>query len=369
MAVTNFGNLGLEQKLTWARSTWKEARHKRFLAKFEGTGASSMIQRIPELTKTSGGDKAIITLIPDLESDGVVGDNQLDGNEESIKAFDRTITIDQMRNANRHKGRMAEQRSVIRFRETSKDVLAEWLADRTDQLAILTLSGIGYGFHTNGAPRVAQSQLSQLEFANDVAAPTAGRHFRWDAANGLVSGDTTVVAAGDTPTYKMLVEMKAQARHTNMRPIRGTGGVELFHVFLHPLAMAKLKLDPDFLANMRSAGVRGDSNPLFAGGVVTQDGLVIHDYRHVFNTTGAAAGSKWGAGGNVDGSRILMCGSQALAYADLGMPEWNEEGKDYGNQQGISIAKIQGMLKPKFPSQATGSEEDFGVMCVDVSLD
>lgn len=369
MALTNFGALGLQQKLTWARSTWKEAREKRFLSKFEGTGADAMIQRITELTKTSGGDKAVITLIPDLESDGVVGDNQLDGNEESIKAFDRTITIDQMRNANRHKGRMAEQRSVIRFRETSKDVLAAWLADRTDQLAMLTLSGIGYEFHTNGALRSADSQLSELEFAADVSAPTANRHFQWDATNGLSAGNTAAVAVADTPTYAMLVEMKAQARHTNMRPIRGKGGVEMYHVFMHPLAMAKLKLDSDYLANVRSAGVRGDSNPLFAGGIVTQDGLVIHDYRHCFNTTGATSGvNKWGAGSDVDGSRVLMCGAQSLAYADLGMPEWDEEGKDYGNQQGISIAKIQGMLKPSFPSQATGATEDFGVMCVDVAI-
>jgi len=50
------------------------------------------------------------------------------------------------------------------------------------------------------------------------------------------------------------------------------------------------------------------------------------------------------------------------------MPEWVEKGFDYDNQQGISVGKIMGMLKPKFQSQYNGTEEDFGVLCIDTAI-
>ena len=62
------------------------------------------------------------------------------GNEEPIKAYDQVIRIDQLRNANRLEGRLADQKSIVNFRTTSRDVLAYWAADRVDQLAFLTLS-------------------------------------------------------------------------------------------------------------------------------------------------------------------------------------------------------------------------------------
>ena len=89
---------------------------------------------------------------------------------------------------------------------------------------------------------------------------------------------------------------------------------------------------------------------------------------NVYNTSGAASGSKWGAAGDMDGCQILFCGAQALAMADIGNPEWVEKGFDYENQQGISTGKILGFLKPKFYTQYSGGTvEDFGVIAVDVA--
>lgn len=369
MAVTNFAALTDEQKTVWSRDLWKAARNNSFINNFAGKGSNSMVQRITELTKSEKGARAVITLVADLEGDGVVGDNQLEGNEEAIKAYDQVVQIDQLRHANRHKGRMAEQKSIVNFRETSKDVLSYWLAERMDQLSFLTMSGVSYAYNTNGSQRAAGSQLANLEFAADVTAPSTNRHYRWDATTGLEAGDTTAVATADTPSYQMLVEMKAQAKVNFIRGIRGKGGEEYYHIFMSPQGMAKLKLDSDYLANLRSAGPRGNNNSLFSGSVVTQDGLIIHEYRNVFNTTGATSGSgKWGAGSDVDGQRVLLCGAQALAMADIGAPEWNEKEFDYGNQQGIETGKIFGLLKPQFMSQINGSVEDFGVMCVDTAI-
>ena len=80
--------------------------------------------------------------------------------------------------------------------------------------------------------------------------------------------------------------------------------------------MADLKLDSDFLANVRNAGVRGPSNSLFAGSTsLMVDGVMVHEFRHVFNTNGAtsgasgnagSAGYKWGADADINGSACLF---------------------------------------------------------------
>ncbi len=369
MATTNFNALTSEQKTVWARTVWKQARNFAFTSKFSGTGPNSMIQRITELTKTERGTRAVITLVADLENDGVAGDDQLEGNEEAIRAFDQVIRIDQLRNANRHKGRLAEQKSVVNFREQSRDVLAYWLADRMDQLAFLTLSGVAYTFTNRGATRVG-SAFSNLEYSADVTAPSTNRHFRWDATTGLEAGDTTAVAAADTPTWAMLVEAKARAKEEYIRGIKGPGGAEFYHVFQTPRGMSQLRQDADYLANVRNAGVRGSSNELFKGtDTVMVDGLFIHEFRHVFNTLGATSGSKFGAAGTVDGQRILFAGAQALGMADIGAPVWVEKGFDYENQQGISVGKIFGFLKPVFASVLdSSSDEDHGLMVIDTAI-
>jgi len=339
-----------------------------FTTKFTGKGANAMIQRITELTKSEKGTRAVLTLVADLEGDGVGGDNQLEGNEEEIKAYDQVIQIDQLRNANRHKGKLADQKSVVNFRENSRDVLAYWLADRIDQLAFLTLSGVAYTSTNRGTTRTS-STFSNLDFASDVSAPSTNRHRRWDATSGLVAGATASVAAADTPSWAMLVELKAYAKDKYVRGIKGPGGVEFYHVFMNPQGMAKLRQDPDYLANVRNAGVRGGSNELFKGtDTVMVDGLMIHEYRHVYNTQGASSGSKWGSGSTVDGQRTLMCGAQALGIADIGAPEWVEKGFDYDNQQGVSIGKMFGFLKPVFRSQIDASDEDFGVIVCDTAI-
>jgi N4-gp56 family major capsid protein len=331
---------------------------------FTGTGPNAMIQRITELTKTEKGDRAVITLVADLESDGIAGDNTLEGNEESIKAYDEVITIDQLRNANRSKGRMADQRSIVKFRENSRDVLAYWLADRLDQMAFLTMSGMSYSLKNTGATaRAAGSQLNSLAFASDVVAPSTNRHYQWDYGSGTdaaldAGSNGSGLVAADTPSYAMLVEAKALAKTNYIRGIRGPGGEETYHVFMTPKGMAALKLDSDFLANVRNAGARSKSNVLFSGSIPTIDGLVIHEYRHVTSHLGSGT---WG----VDGQRVIFAGAQALGLADLGMPYWDEIDKDYKNQQGIAVGKICGLLKPQFPSQVSSTTEDFGLMVID----
>ena len=355
MALTNFGLLTDEQKTTWSMDLWKQARNYSFIDKFCGDGANSMVHKVTELKQDEKGARAVITLLADLEGDGIAGDRTLKGNEEAIKTYDQVIQIDQLRNANTNEGRIADQKSIVNFRKASKDVLAYWLADRLDQLALLTLSGRLYSANNDGTTRTG-SDLPYLEFAPTLDdAATANRRYQWDATGGLTAGGLiSDVIADDTPTWEMLVNLKAAAQENYVRGIRGEGNEEIYNVFMTPTAFAKLKMDPDFMQNVRHAREVGGKNPLFTGAAVTVDGLAIHTHRHVFH---GALGDN-----NAQACQILMCGAQALAMADINNATWNEEVEDYGNRLGIAVSKIVGFLKPQYNSIYSGTTEDFGVV-------
>lgn len=376
MAKTNFAALTEEQYTAWGMSFWHHARNNAFISRFMGKGPNAMIQHITELTKSKKGVRAVLTLLADMTGDGVVGDTRLEDSEEALNSFDTVITFDQMRNANRLEGRMADQRSIVNFRNTSKDALGYWLSDRLDQLAFLSLASMPYTRNTNGSLRAvlaAGKNFNDLEFAPDAAtaAPSARRGYHLKAS-GITTGTGFDAADGAlTPLdYKALVRLKALAKDNYIRPIK-SGGEETYHVFVTPQGMADLRLDTDFLANIRNAGVRGDSNPLFSGASsVNVDGLIVHEYRHVFNTVGAAAGGGFGVTGNDKGQRAMLCGAQALGMADIGTAEWVERDFDYGSENGISVSKMVGFLKPQFKGNLSSpaAKEDFGVITLDTGL-
>ncbi len=380
MANTNFSALTSEQLTIWSRDFWRVARNMSFINQFAGSGPNAMVQEISELTQSEKGARAVLTLLADMTGDGIVGDNTLEGNEEALRSFDIVVQLDQLRFANRLSGRLADQKSVVNFREHSRDALAYAMADRIDQLAFLSLAGIAYTNKNNGALRpvlTSGQNLGDLTFNSDVTAPTSNRHKRING-NDLAAGSVTSITASDTLKYRHIVDLKAFAKDQYIRGMRGAGNEEMYHLFVSPQVMADLKLDSDFLANVRSAGIRGPNNELFAGSSsLMVDGIMVHEFRHVFNTSGALSGSssnagsagyKGGANADVDYASCLFCGAQSLAMADIGLPEIVEDTFDYGNQNGISIGKIFGLKKPKYNSDITGQSEDFGVIRLDVAF-
>ena len=370
MANTNFSALTSEQLTIWSRDFWRVARNMSFINQFAGSGPNAMVQTISELTQSEKGARAVLTLLADMTGDGIVGDNTLEGNEEALRAYDIVVQLDQLRFANRLSGRLADQKSVVNFREHSRDALAYAMADRLDQVAFLTLAGISYNRKNNNIGGSAATRpvlgsganLSDLAFGGDVTAPTSNRHRRVDATSGLV--------AADTMSYSTIVELKAYAKDQYIRGMRGAGNEEMYHLFVTPQVMADLKLDSDFLANVRNAGVRGPNNELFAGSSsLMVDGVMVHEFRHVPNTSQGTSGTqKGGSGSDVDFAANLFCGAQSLAMADIGLPEIVEDTFDYGNQNGISIGKIMGLKKPVYNSDISGQNEDFGVIRVDCAF-
>jgi len=365
MAVTAFGSLSAAQKRVWATDVSKAGRDQNFWMSngFVGKNTADVtrpVQRITELTATERGRVAVMQLVGDLRGDGVVGDNELSGNEEALLNDAIEIRLDQLRNGVRSRGKMSEQETVLRFRTIAKDTLAFWLADTIDELMFLTLAGRAYTLTTGGATR-ASSQLPQLAFAADVAAATTNRKL----FAGVATSEATLTAS-DKMTWNLLVRACAFAKRKRLRPIR-SGGKPWYAVVLSTEQLRDLKLDPVYQATVARGGVRGDSNPLFQNAVAAVDGLVIFDHQKTYNTLGASSGSKWGSGNTLDGAQAALLGAQALGFASIGEASWEEaDVNDYKNRPGIAYGRIFGLMKPQFKYSNIDetTREDFGVVSI-----
>lgn len=371
MAYTPFGAQMPEQKTAWVKEALKTYRENNFWTKFMGEGDNNIVQLVTELKKTEKGDRAYIGLIADLQGNGIVGDNDINGRHESLESSWININADQHRNGVKSKGRVDDQRSVFSFRKEAKEKLAQWKAQTIDEFMFLAASGISLQFKNNGATRSTSGQDDprQLEWAADITAPTSNRHLRFDGTS-LQAGNTASITTGHVAKYGMLVDLKAEAKVRGIKPLRMQGR-DYYCWVCDPRTMAQLKKDADFRDVLVNAGVRGDGNPLFTGAdAVTMDGIIIHTNDRVFNTTGAASGSKWGSGGTVNGTRSLFLGAQALAFADLwGMHDWNEDTTDAGAKNEIVLSTYYGIRKPRYTSpRDSNTVQDFGVIALDLAL-
>lgn len=377
MSGTNFAAQTAEEKLVWSRRTWAAARDKMFLKNIAGVGDNNPIHMVKELTKTEKGLECIFPLVADLVEDGNVGDGEREGHEEEMQSYWETIKVDLLNHGIRNKGKLADQATVLNVREMGRDRLSYWLANRVDQLAILTLSGIDYAQNLDGSLRPAKSKLKNLSFNSDVRAYSSKRSLTFNGTNLLVAGDsgfgTTAVTTAYVPKYKMIVDAGAYARTHRIKPLL-SGGKEYYLMLVHPLTYAMLKMDDKFQNALVNAAQRGDNNPWFTGADVTVDGMIIKQHVLAYNTLGAttgtsgnagAAGYKWGADANINGSRSIVMGAQALAMADLNIGDWTEKLFQYDSVWGINVDKMFGFLRPEFYSIYDGSVQDFGSLAID----
>ena len=361
MSVTDFGGLSAAKKKIWSTKLWKQYRDESFWMSngFVGTNMNTPIHRIDELTKTSRGLECVMQLVNDLEGDGVAGDNDLNGNEEQMVNDAQVLKIDCLANAVKSKGQMSEQATVIRFREQAKNKLGFWLPDKIDEMMFLTAAGRSFALNTDLSTR-SSSQLASLDFASSITAPTTNRIKH----AGSATSEATLTAS-DKMSWAMCVEAKTFARRQGIRPIR-QGGKEYYAMVMSPEQRRDLVLDSSYQTIVSRAAEKGGKNPLFNNALVVVDGLILYEHRKVVNTSGLAGGSKWGAGGNVEGAQAQLLGAGALGFTTLGGGEWLEgDQNDFGRKPAVGYQQMMGMLKPVYkPSASSTSAEDYGTIAV-----
>lgn len=366
--VTDFGALSALQKKIWSARVWKAGRDASFFMGTPGmmgngtSDATKPIHKVDELTKDERGDRCVMPIVLDLDGDGVAGDNILEGNEESLVADSVEIVIDQIRNGVKSKGRMSEQRTVLQFRTQTRDKLGFWLGNRVDEMMFLAASGRAFTLNLDGSTRPGVSQLPSLQFAASVTAPTSNRQ-KFPGANVATSTLTT----GDKMSWTLLVSAKATAIRRRLKPIR-MNGQNTYLVVMSPEQSRDLKTDTDYKTIVANGGNRGKTNELFTGAFAMVDGLVLFDHAKVCTNFGTSV--QFGAGSNVPGCLALLMGAQAMGFASIGEPAYEESSiTDYKNRPGSSYGQILGIKKPLFQSlydKAAGvtTAQDFSIIVI-----
>src|SRR6185312_1398754 len=116
-----------------------------------------------------------------LTGAGVLEDNTLEGNEESLVTYSDDLIINQLRHAVRTEGRMSEQRVLFDLRSEAKSGLKDWWTDRIDPMFFNQVCGY-----------TVQNDLRYTGM-NTVTAPDANHIMRAGAqtADGSITSTAT----------------------------------------------------------------------------------------------------------------------------------------------------------------------------------
>lgn len=360
----------------WSRELFKDVIDGMYFTQngLMGEGDNNIVQVFPNLKK-SPGDRIVVPLTAKLSGSGVTGDDELEGNEESITAYSESVIIDQIRNAVRLTGKLDQQINSYDMYKDAKDKLAIWAQEFLERQVFMKLGGVSATTLTDatGATYSARSTWSNTADAIPTATEAGNtgidytyRYICADAAQGLDG-----IAATDVLTTALISKAKLVARLAtpSVRPLR-VQGKDYYVMFIHPKQAWDLKNASSsvWAQAQRDAQVRGDSNPIFTGALGIWDGVILFEHEYVPMLTGNGSSVVFSSGNTtyapngVDVYRSILCGRQAVAAA-FTQDSFNmvEETFDYGNKKACATGIIGGVQKVVFNSK------NYGVVTVDTS--
>lgn len=355
----------------WQKQLMKNKSDMSFLSKFIGEGDNNIICVKNDLKKEKG-DTITIPLTAKLYGNGVIGDAELEGNEEAIQAYSDAVAIDQVRNGVRLTGRLDEQKNAYNMRMDATNKLAIWLSEFETRQFFLKLGGVNNTSLTDVAGNVVGTRCTWSNTPNqvpaaDTAAGYGARYLCADYTNGADS-----LAATDllTPELISRAKYKAIQKQANGMPAVNPliiDGREHYVMFIHPWQAFDLKNNATWAQAQREAGIRGKENNIFSGALGMWDTVIIYEHEYVPFLDVSVAGNNFASSGSgtdiaVDCFRALLCGQQAAVIANTSESmKMVEETFDFKNKVGYATGMIGGIQKLTFNSV------DYGVVAVDTA--
>lgn len=357
------------QKKLWRSKLYKDVADQNYFKQsgLMGSDDNNIVQTLDDLKK-SAGDTITVPFTAKLSGNGVTGDNELKGNEESINPYSDSVVIDQIRNAVMLKGKYDSQRNVYDMFADAKDKLSIWGQELYERQIFLKLAGVTATALTdvNGVVYSANATWSNSGNGVTSAEEAAGTGERYLCADASGLDD---IAATDILTVSLIrqAKMKAKLANPKVKPLR-IKGKDHYVMFVHPHQALDLKGTDAYNNAVKDAWWRGEDNPIFSGALAVIDGVILIEHEYVPSIDGDGSSIVFTAANTTyapDGVRVfrsMLCGQQAVVVANT-MDSWNmvEEDEDYGNKKGVATGMIGGIQKLTFNSK------DYGVVIVDTS--
>ena len=356
----------LRQEL-WAKELLADVmRDVENVMQFMGEGADNIVQVSRELAKRKG-DTETFGLVARLTSDGVTGDDELEGNEEAMSSYSEQVVIDQIRNAVRLKGKLDAQKVVYDQISSARENLRTWMKEFLARQIFLKAGGVTNTtlVDTNGVVvggRAAWSNTTDFIPDADTAAGFGNRYL------SAYAGSAASMPATATMTLDLVTKAATKATLANPKIQKlSVGGDNFYVMYLHPLCARDIRLSSDWKTANQNARERSEKNPVFRGALGYWSNVLLLENEFVpwldvsvagNSLRGAATGTDYA----VDTAANLLCGRQAVLLAEASNPEaLVVEQFDYKNKDGVAGSFIGGLQKAMFNSK------EFGVIVVDAA--
>ena len=338
----------------WDSEFFTEYVRENQFASYMGTSMTDMIHVREDLTRKPG-DNVVFATVRRLVGAGVTGNQILEGNEELLNARSLKLPIASFRHGVAV-SEWDEQKSVIDLRMAARDALKVWSLEKMRSDIILSLTAV-----------TADGDV-QVPFAS----ATAGQKNAWQTnnadrvlfgvskANGVSNTMSTSLATLDTTNDKMtgailsLAKRLARTANPRIRPISvkrqsingmAASSEEWYVVFMNSFVFRDFRSDPAVLAANTNAMERGIGNPIFTGGDLIWDGMIVREVPELPIIAGAGTAG-------VDVAQTLICGAQALGVAWAQRTKTTTNVRDYGFFHGVGLQEMRGIGKLRFGKDA-----------------
>ena len=321
----------------------RENRFKRYM----GTDENSIIQLKEDLTKAPG-DKVTFASVNKLAGAGQTGNSTLEGNEEELDTRSMAVTVSPLRHAVAVTN-WDEQKSAIDLRNTAKMALKLWNMEKMKTSlidALGSINGVAYA-----SASAAQRNAWVVDNVDRVLFGKLKSNYNVTHATALATIDNT----DDKLTSSAVSLMKRIAQNASpaIKPIRLNEDEEWYVLFANSLAFRDFSLDTAVQSANRDARERGMNNPLFTGGSLVWDGVIVREIPEI-----AYQASTIQVGPN------YLCGAQALGVAWAQRTKTTTQVSDYGFRNGVGCQEMRGIEKLIFGSGAGDLDDlkDHGVV-------
>jgi hypothetical protein len=330
--------------------------------KYIGKDANNIIQIKEGLQKVS------LPLIAKLSGGGVSGSATLSGNEEVLNNYAKTLTPTYFRNGVLIDNEENEKSEFDLFVE-ARPALMNWAKEKQRDDIIQALGAIdngttyaNYGVATGAAADTWLTNNSdRVLYGASKSNQSAGNH-----TTSLGNIDTTNDRL--TPAMISLAKRMAKTCTPLINPVRTTQDEDWFVMFVDTFGMRDLRENSTMTQANREARDRGENNPLFTGGDLIWDGVIIREIEEISTMIDGSTGSNglWGGAAVADSlatsgnssSRVgvgFLCGTQAIGYGLGRLPQITRKKEDdYGHQNGVGIALKHDIDKMYFNNKQHG---------------
>lgn len=329
-----------------------------------GTSPSNVIQVKEDLSRRPG-DRVTFATARAL-SGGVTGNTVLEGNEAELDLRSLTVGVRPLRNAV-VVTEWDEQKSAIDIREAARPGLKMWSQEQMREDTINALKSVPNASGVMVTYEAATAAERNAWLTNNADRVLFGSAISNGSSNVMATALATIDNTADklTASVVSLAKRRAQMASPRIMPTRTREeDEEWFVMFANPLSFRDLSQDPVMVQANRDARVRGvDTNPLFTGGSLVWDGVIIREIPEMGLPIAATPGGRMAqtggilAGVGTAGINVgfnFLCGAQALGAAWAQRLKSTTDVRDYGFRHGVGVQEIRGIEKLMF---GTGADD------------